>query len=144
MVKVNEYDFPDELYYSVDHTWLKIEDGKVRIGLDDLGQKLAGKILYVRLPPKGRPVRQGRTLAMIESGKWVGPVKSPASGKIVEVNEKILNNPKLINSDPYGEGWIALIEPTNLEGELANLIHGPEKVEGWIKRELEKWAEKLA
>ena len=140
MVKIEGYEFPDDLYYHPDHMWAKVEDGKVRVGYNDWAQSAAGKILFIRTKKVGQPVKQGKTLGTIESGKWVGPLKSPVSGKIVELNEEVQKNPSLINEDPYGKGWIAVIEPTNLEEELKNLIPGSDhaKLEEWLKKEMEK------
>nr|MDO8045183.1 glycine cleavage system protein H [Candidatus Baldrarchaeota archaeon] len=140
MVKIEGYEFPDDFYYHPDHMWAKVEDGKVRVGYNDWAQSAAGKILFIRTKKVGQPVKQGKTLGTIESGKWVGPLKSPVSGKIVELNEEVQKNPSLINEDPYGKGWIAVIEPTNLEEELKNLIPGSDhaKLEEWLKKEMEK------
>ena len=138
MVKVDKYDEPDELYYEKDHGWLRIEGDKVRVGLDDFGQQAAGKILFVRLRPIGKVVKQGKSIGSIESGKYVGALRSPVSGKIAEVNEKVLKDPTLINSDPYGEGWLVVIEPEALESEKSNLFHGPDVVKAWVEKDIKE------
>ena len=144
MVNILGWEYPEGLYYSKDHMWVKIEDGKARVGLTEYGQHLASKILFVRLKSKGSTVKQGRILGTLESGKWVGPIKAPLSGKVVEVNEDLKSRSmvKLINEDPYGRGWIAVIEPSNLEEEKKNLMVKPEEIEPWLKKEIEKYEKK--
>ena len=137
MVEVEGSVFPEDLYYHRDHMWAKVEDGKVRVGYNDWAQKAAGNIVFVRVRRVGAKVVQGKTLGTIESGKWVGPLKAPVSGTIVEVNQEVLDKPSLINEDPYGRGWIAVIEPKDLENELKSLIPGTdaEAVKEWIVEE---------
>ncbi|RLF12265.1 MAG: glycine cleavage system protein H [Thermoprotei archaeon] len=139
MVNVEGFELPDDLYYwQRGLTWAKLEpDGNVRVGLTDLGQKIAGKILTVRTRAKGAKIVQGKAIATIETAKWVGPLESPISGTIVEVNMELRSNPSLLNEDPYGKGWIALLAPSNLEEELKKLIKGgtQEAVE-WYKSEV--------
>jgi len=140
MVKINGNEFPEDLYYHRDHMWVKVEDGKVRVGYNDWAQEAAGKLVNLNTRRVGRSVKAGKTLGTVESGKWVGPLKAPVSGKIVEINEEVLKKPFLINEDPYGRGWIAVIEPTALEAELKDLIKGSDKVtlEAWLKEEKAK------
>lgn len=137
MVKIDGNNFPENLYYHRDHMWVKVEDGKVRVGYNDWAQEAAGKLINLNTRRVGRPVSAGKTLGTVESGKWVGPLKSPVSGPIVELNEEVLKDPSLINEDPYNKGWIAIIEATNLEAELKELIKGSDKetLETWLKGE---------
>ena len=95
---------------------------------------MAKEICFVDIEHKGRTVDQGEAVATIETMKWVGPVESPISGTIEEVNEALRRKPTLINEDPYGEGWVALLKPTKPE-ELENLIHG-EIIVRWYKKEI--------
>ncbi len=134
MVKIGDYDMPDELYFHQKHMWVRVEDGNARIGIDDFTQKMSGDIVYVDVPPKGDAVTQDVDFGTIESGKWVGKMISPISGEVLEENEAVLDDPTLVNKDPYGEGWIAVVKPSNLDAELKNLIHGPD-VADWIKKE---------
>ncbi len=140
MVKINGNEFPEDLYYHRDHMWVKVEDGKVRVGYNDWAQEAAGKLVNLNTRRVGRSVKAGKTLGTVESGKWVGPLKAPVSGKIVEINGEVLKKPSLINEDPYGRGWIAVIEPTALEAELKDLIKGSDKdaLEAWLKEEKAK------
>ena len=141
MVRVDDRDFPEGLYFHRDHMWMKIEDGKVRIGYNDWAQNAAGKILFLRTRRVGSNVAQDKTLGTLESGKWVGPLKAPVSGKIVELNEGILKTPSLINDDPYGRGWVAVLEPSKLEEELKDLIKGSDEgaLAEWIAGEKKKY-----
>jgi len=136
LVNVDGYELREGLYYwPKGLTWAKVEqDGKVRVGLTDLGQSIAKKIRSVRIRPKGKTVEQGKTVATIETIKWVGPIESPISGTVEEINEALSKKPTLINEDPYGEGWIALLKPTKPK-ELETLIHGEITV-SWYKREI--------
>ncbi len=141
MVKVEEYDLPDDLYYHEEHCWVKIEDGKVRIGFDDFTQKLAGKMKRISLPFEGDELQQDQPIGTIESGKWVGKIIAPVSGVVVQVNEKMEETPWLINDDPYGQGWIAVVEPSKLQEELPKL-HYKEKAVEWTKREIKEHVKK--
>ncbi len=132
-----KYEYPEGLYYSRDHFWAKVEDGKIRVGLTDFGQQVAGKIRSVRLRPPGRRVEQGKTLGTMETGKWVGPLKSPITGTIVENNPGLRRKASLVNEDSYGEGWVSVIEPASLEEDLKNLM--TEIDEPWLKQEIEKY-----
>ena len=140
MVKIEGNEFPEDLYYHREHMWVKVEDGKARVGYNDWAQEAAGKLVNLNTRRAGRSVNAGKTLGTIESGKWVGPLKVPISGTIAELNEEVLKNPSLINEDPYGRGWIALIEPTDLEAELKDLIKGSDKetLEAWLREEKAK------
>ncbi|RLE92516.1 MAG: glycine cleavage system protein H [Thermoprotei archaeon] len=138
MVKVDGYQIPDDYYvWKKTHTWAKIEGDLVKVGLTDVGAKAAGKIILIRIRPKGTKVAQGKPIAVAESAKWVGKIESPVSGEIVEVNEEVAKNPGLISEDPYGKGWIVVIKPSNLKEDLKKLIKGSEAAE-WYKEEIER------
>lgn len=138
MVKLLEkYEYPEGLYYSTDHMWAKIEDGKVRVGLTDFAQQWGGKILFIRLRPPGKTVQKGKILGTMETGKWVGPLRSPVSGTITETNKE-LRKASLVNEDPFGKGWMCVIQPTNLDEELKTLIVDPNKMKPLIEQELAK------
>ena len=130
MVKVGEYELKEDLYYwdggekGQGQTWAKLEpDGRIRVGMTDLAGKIAGKIRFMRIKPKGRTIDQGQSVATMETGKWVGPVESPISGTIDEINRALRRKPQALNEDPYGDGWVAILQPSNL-GELDDLVHG--------------------
>lgn len=141
MVKVENYNLPDELYYwAKGYTWAKIEaNNRVKVGITDFGQDQAGKDLHIRIRPKGHSVVQGKFFGTLESAKWVGPLESPVSGVIVDVNEEIKKpeNRDLVKEDPYGRGWLAEIQPSHLEEELKNLLRGEAAVK-WLTEEIAK------
>ena len=130
----------NNLYYSKDHVWARIFGGEkvVRVGLDDFAQGNAGRIRFVSTKLKRTTISRGKTFSMIEAYKWVGPLKSPLSGVIVETNQLLKRKPSLLNEDPYGDGWIMDIKPVNLEEEIENLYYGPH-VFNWIESEIKKW-----
>jgi glycine cleavage system H protein len=121
MTRIDRFEFPDELYYTKEHVWARVEGTLVTIGLTQFGQELAGQIVYVEVPRVGRKVAKGEPFMSMESGKWVGRVKSPVGGAISAANEEIEWESTLVNQDPYGKGWLAKIEATNL-GDLDELI----------------------
>lgn len=121
MTNIDKYEFPDDLYYTEEHVWARVEGNVATIGVSHFGQELAGEIVYVEVPMVGREVKQGEPFMSMESGKWVGRVKSPVSGTIAEANEDIEWESTLVNEDPYGEGWLAKIEASDLS-ELDNLL----------------------
>jgi len=140
LVKIDGKNFPEDLYYHRDHMWVKVEDGKARVGYNDWAQEAAGKLVNLNTRKVGRSVKMGKTLGTVESGKWVGPLKVPVSGTIAELNDEVLKKPSLINEDPYGRGWIAVIEAENLDDELSDLIKGSDKetLETWLGEEKAK------
>jgi len=112
---------PENLKYSKEHEWVKV-DGEVGIvGVTDFAQKQLTDIVFVELPGKGKRVEQNKQMAVIESVKSVSDVFSPVSGEIIDVNEMLKDSPEIINKDPYGEGWIAKIKIKN-KAELNNLM----------------------
>jgi len=136
MAIIEGYNMPDELYYHEEDTWVKLEGDNVRVGMTDFYQKLAGDTTYVDLPFEGDEVEQGETCGKIQSAKWVGKFVAPISGEIIEVNSVLEDNCTLINKDSYGEGWIMVVGPSNLDEELKTLSHG-DAVETWLKKKIE-------
>jgi len=141
MATIEGYNMPDDLYYHEEDTWVKVEDGNIRVGMTDFYQKLAGDTTYVDLPFEGDEIAQGDICGKIQSAKWVGKFVSPVSGEIVEVNEKLEDDCSLINKDPFGEGWIMVVKPSNPEEELKKLYHG-DTVEPWLKQKIKEIEEK--
>jgi glycine cleavage system H protein len=99
--------------------------------MTDVAQSLAHTIVAVTPKAPGRSVEKGRNIATVESGKWVGPVTAPVGGEIVEVNEALAGSPSLVNTDPYGEGWVVRLRPSDWEADLSDLVTGPEGVEAY-------------
>jgi glycine cleavage system H protein len=129
MVRVEQYEVPEGLYYSKDFAWVKIEDGKARVGITDYAQKALREIVYAELPSKGTEVKQGEPFGTLESVKSVSDLIAAISGTIVEVNEEVHSNPEMLNDAPYDKGWLLLINPSNIEGDLANLMDFDKAVE---------------
>jgi len=118
-----EYQIEDGLYYTEEHEWAKkLEDGTLAVGISDYAQKQLHEIVYVELPEVGSEFGQMESIGAVESVKAVTDMFTPISGTVVEVNESLIDSPERLNEDPYGEGWIAKIEPKNLEADLAKLM----------------------
>ena len=122
MVKIGEYEVSEGLCYHKEHFWARIEDGSVRFGATDYGQKALREVVFVELPEAGDEVQQDEAYGTLESVKAVVDIIAPLSGVVKEVNEELLDNPALINEDPYGEGWLITITPSDLEGEIGNIM----------------------
>jgi glycine cleavage system H protein len=105
---------PDDLRYSSDHEWVRVEDGRFRIGITDYAQDALGDVVYVQVPDVGAEFSAGAVLGEIESTKSVSEIYAPVQGVVVEVNADLETAPELVNSDPYGAGWLALVEPVDL------------------------------
>ena len=105
-----EYKFVNELKYTSTHEWIKLEDDLAIIGITDFAQSQLGDIVYVELPGVGEFFEKGQNLGEIESVKAVGEIIMPLTGEIVEINDAIANNPELLNSSPYGDGWLIKIK----------------------------------
>ncbi len=118
-MKIDKYEFPDELLYDQEHNWVKIEGSVATIGMTDFGQSLAGEIVYAEVPRVGREIKQGDPFMSLESGKWVGRVKAIVSGKITKANEDIEFDSTIINQEPYEGGWFATVQ---LAGEPTGLL----------------------
>lgn len=139
MATFDSYNLPDELYYQKeDHLWVKVEGDLVRIGLDDVAQASAQVITALRIKPPGRPIAALRPFATMEAGKYVGPLRLPLGGTVVETNDELIDNPGLLNSDPYGQGWVVLVQPDNLQADLANLAHGAD-LQTWLESSVTDW-----
>lgn len=120
-MKIDRYEFPDELYYDEHHSWARVEGNVATVGMTDFGQVLANDIVYVETPRVGRSIEQGSAFMSLESGKWVGRVKAILSGKIIEANEELEWETTLVNSSPYQDGWFVKIEMSDAS-ELEGLM----------------------
>ena len=113
-----EYDIPEGLLYTEEHEWARLgSDGTVVIGVTDYASKQLHEIVYVELPGVGDDAELGAVIGALESVKAVSDMNSPVEGSITEVNDELLDSPELINESPYGEGWIAKLEPSDWEGD---------------------------
>ena len=107
-------DHPDELRYTEDHEWVRVEDGLVRIGLTDYAQDALGDVVFLEVPETGRKVAANEAFSEVESTKSVSDIYAPVRGTIVEVNDLLEAAPEKINEDPYGDGWICVIKPDSV------------------------------
>jgi glycine cleavage system H protein len=133
---VDGYQMPDDLYYQKGFMWARVTGNVARVGLIDYAQKLAGEISYAELPFVGDVVVQGAEVGTVETGKWVGKLYAPMSGKIITVNEKLNDDPTIMNKDPYGVGWAFEIEIKD-PSETGKLMKVAAAIE-WIKEEAKK------
>ena len=101
---------PDDRRYTKEHEWAKEDGGRIVVGITDFAQDQLGDVVFVGLPEAGTDVEAGKPLGEVESTKSVSDVYSPVSGKVLEKNAGVESNPELINSDPYGDGWLVAIE----------------------------------
>ncbi len=134
---VEGFSMPEKLYYHKGHMWAKVDGNIVKVGIDDFTQKLSGRISYLETPLEGDEIKQNDEVGTIETGKWVGKIYAPVSGKVSAINNEIIDDPTLINSDPY-KNWIFEIRMEN-SGEINNLIKGNDVIE-WLKGEIKKHA----
>ncbi len=123
VVKNGEYDVPEKLSYTKDHEWLKKENGKCRMGVTDYAQKSLHEVVFVDLPVRGKHISKKEALGTVESVKAVSDYFAPVSGELVEVNDQLSNKPDMINTSPYTDGWIAVIEPSNWDAEIKELMN---------------------
>ena len=132
MVKVENYEVPEGLYYSNDFAWAKVEGDKVRMGITDYAQKQLREIVYAELPEAGAELKQNEPYGTLESVKAVSDLVAAVSGTVEEVNAEVQSQPELLNEDPYVKGWLVVVKPANLQAELANLMDFDKAVE-WHK-----------
>ena len=118
---MREYRILDELYYTKEHIWVKIENDVATIGITDYAQSQLGDVVFIELPEVEREVESGEVIATVESIKAVSEIYSPLTGKIISINEDLANEPSLLNSDPYGDGWICDIQMKDLT-EIEDLM----------------------
>ncbi|MGH9274163.1 MAG: glycine cleavage system protein GcvH [Acidimicrobiales bacterium] len=112
---------PDDLRYSSDHEWVRLEDGKARVGITDYAQDALGDVVFVDLPEVGAAVAAGDSISEVESTKSVSDIYAPVAGTVAEVNTDLADAPERLNEDPYGEGWIfvlAVDDPGQVNGLL--------------------------
>ena len=116
-------DLPGDRHYTKDHEWAREQDGRIVVGITHYAQDQLGDVVFVGLPEPGSEVSAGEPLGEVESTKSVSDVYSPVSGKVLEKNAEVEQSPELINSDPYGQGWLVSIEPS---GEPKDLLTAEE------------------
>ncbi len=116
-------EFPEDLRYARSHEWIRVEEGgEVVMGISDFAQDALGDVVYIDLPEVDSSVVAGEGIAEIESTKSVNDVYAPISGTVIAVNEALMDNPEIVNADPYGEGWFVRIAPAGGEVDLSSLL----------------------
>ena len=113
--------YPAGLKYTKDHEWIDVAGDRGKIGITDYAQQQLGDVVFVELPEKGASVRQFSSLGVVESVKAASDIYAPVSGEIVERNVKVIEKPELVNSQPYGDGWMVKVRLAD-KGELAQLL----------------------
>jgi Glycine cleavage system H protein (lipoate-binding) len=144
MATVENVYLPDDRYYDPqEHLWVKVENEGVRIGIDALGRWAAGTIVYVDLHAPGKRVAQkGAAFGTLEADKFVGALRAPVRGIIKAVNHKLLENPAIVNTDPYDEGWFVVLEPTHLAEDLKALVHGEGAIVRYLQNKIAEYRER--
>jgi glycine cleavage system H protein len=121
----DKYHIPEDYYYTNDHEWVKVEKKIATVGITDYAQKKLREVIYVELPNVNTKVQRKQTLASVESVKASADVYAPLSGKVIEVNTKLIDSPEIINESPYEDGWLVKLEISD-ESELNFLMDADE------------------
>jgi glycine cleavage system H protein len=142
MKQIDKYKVRTDLYYDpVNHFWVDVKGNTAIIGMSPLVQETSGSFVAIQIAEKGTSFSKNESFGSAEAEKHVGPLKAPVSGKVLVVNENVLNTPRLINEDPHGEGWLMEVELTN-KAELDDLVSGEGNITAWFEAELKKFDEK--
>ncbi len=139
-MKAYEFEFPDDLYYMKNHIWLKPENGKIILGITELGQSLSKGIVHIDLPEVGESIEKGDMLVAYETIKAVSQISLPFDAKVISVNEKLWEDPNIINSDPYGE-WIVKVNGRFNESFFMKVEEATGYFEKLIAKERERFAD---
>jgi len=119
-------EIPNELKYTKEHEWVRVEGNRCRVGITDYAQNSLHEVVYADLPKAGRELSKGESFGTVESVKAVSEVYSPVSGEVLETNQKLVDAPELVNQQPYGDGWLILLKPSKLGEELSSLMSARE------------------
>ncbi|ACF12611.1 glycine cleavage H-protein [Chloroherpeton thalassium ATCC 35110] len=133
MPEINNCMLPEDLLYHVgNNVWIKVnDDGTIDLGMTDIAQSMAGSIIHCKPKKVGKTVEKGKSVATVESGKWVGPVKTPCSGEIIATNPAIDSDATILNKSPYKQGWIVRLKPTDFEADKSELQSGADAADGF-------------
>jgi glycine cleavage system H protein len=121
-------EYPDDLKYTKEHEWARLSDGRITVGITDYAQDALGEVVFLELPEVDADVSKEDAFGVIESVKAANDLFAPVSGRVAEVNGTLVDSPELVNSDPYGEGWLIVVEPSDL-AELDELMTSKEYAE---------------
>jgi glycine cleavage system H protein len=121
-------EYPDDLKYTKEHEWARLSDGRITVGITDYAQDALGEVVFLELPEVDADVSKEDAFGVIESVKAANDLFAPVSGRVAEVNATLVDSPEMVNSDPYGEGWLIVVEPSDL-AELDELMTSKEYVE---------------
>ncbi len=137
---VGQYKIPPSLYYHQGHSWARVEEqGTVTVGSDDYLQKTAGDIIYVFAAPEGKQLPQGDVVArLITKQEHIVKLPAPVGGEVIQVNTRLEKDHDLVNKDPFGEGWVLKLQPSDLARDLKSLFHGEELTRWWIQQEVSR------
>ena len=119
---MSEYNTPQDLFYAPTHEWVRPDGDDVTIGISDYAQHALGDVVFAELPDVGTTLRKGQPMGVVESVKAASDVYAPVSGEVIEINEALLDAPETLNTDPYGDGWMIKLRPSNLDGERPALL----------------------
>ena len=134
-----QFDFKSDRFYNSNHLWSKQDETRqITVGMDELGLDSLGELAYLTLPSQGTLVEMGKAMGSMEAAKMTGELIAPVSGIVIEKNDRVLQNPLLVNEEPYGNGWLLKIEPTNWEEESETMVSG-DKLPGWVEQEIERF-----
>ena len=134
-----QFDFKSDRFYNSNHFWSKQDDaGIVTVGMDELGLDSLGEMAYLTLPAVGTPVEMGKVMGSMEAAKMTGELFAPISGIVVEKNDAVLQNPLLVNEDPFDKGWLIKIEPAIWEEESGAMV-SDDDLPAWMESEIERF-----
>ena len=134
-----QFDFKSDRFYNSNHLWSKQDAaGIVTVGMDELGLDSLGELAYLTLPSERTPVEMDKAMGSMEAAKMTGELVAPVSGIVIEKNDRVLQNPLLVNEEPYGNGWLVKIEPTNWEEDSEAMVSG-DKLPDWVEQEIERF-----
>ncbi len=143
MKQIGNYLIDTELYYDPkNHFWLQPNGDFIRIGFNPLLQETSGSFVAILFENIDKELSKGETFGSVEAEKHVAQLILPVSGKIIVVNDLVLTNPRWMNTDPYGKGWLVELESTNFENEKNDLLSGEKQIEQWIRSEIKKYEDK--
>ena len=134
-----QFELKTDRFYNSNHLWVKQDDnGQVTVGMDELGLDSLGEMAYLTLPDVGTPVEMGKVMGSMEAAKMTGELFAPVTGIVLERNDAVLQNPLLVNEDPFDKGWMVKIEPSNWEEEASAMVSG-DALPAWMDAENERF-----